>query len=818
MNYSDTKYRISLNKNYLVKFFKEMDLKKIYFSLLFLGIFLAKAISQNTKTTISGYVKDIRNGEGLIGVSVYIKELGTGNTTNSYGFYSITVPQGKYNLVFSYIGYNKINKEVEAGIEPISFNLEMIEESTSLSEVQVSAKKEDDNVKSIEMSVNKISMKTIQKMPALLGEVDLIRSIQLLPGVSTIGEGSSGFNVRGGGVDQNLVLLDEAPVYNSSHLFGFFSVFNPDAVKDVKLIKGGIPAQYGGRISSILDVKMKEGNSKKLEINGGIGLIFSRISIEAPLLKEKASFIFAARRSYADVLAKPFLNGDIKDSKFSFYDLTAKFNYKFSDKDVLFLSGYFGRDVFGAQFGFNWGNSTTSLRWNHVFNNRLFLNTTAYYSNYDYQLATNLKNNDKDSFEWNSNVISYSFKPDFTYYISPNNSLTFGAQGIYYTFKPGLAIAKSAGETRSFGQAEKYASEFSAYIGDEIKVSSAFSLQFGIRYSNFDYLGKGNGYTFAPYIYKANENAQRRQITAAKSYNQGESIQNYGNWEPRFSANLNLNSSTSLKVSYNRTAQYLHLMSNTAASTPLDIWTPSTNNIKPQLADQLAFGVFKNFGENINDYETSIEVYYKKLQNQIDYIDNSDLFLNEFFEGDLLFGKGRAYGAEFYVKKNTGKFNGWLSYTLSRTERQVIGVNANKWFPARFDRTHVANVVAMYDLNKRWSFSGNFAFYTGVPFTFPRGKFVYDNFILPDNENSSRNDSRVENYHRLDFSATLQAKKGPFKKGTANWVFSIYNTYNRRNAFSVYFRQNADDQTKTEAVKLSIFGSIVPAITYNFKF
>jgi CarboxypepD_reg-like domain/TonB-dependent Receptor Plug Domain len=795
-----------------------MNFKKALITIFFYTTSLANLQAQNSKTTISGYVKDIKNGEGLIGVSVYIKELATGNTTNTYGFYSLTVPQGQYTFVFSYVGYNKIIKELAVGNEPINLSLEMIEEGTALQEVIVSAKKEDDNVKSIEMSVNKISMKTIQKMPALLGEVDLVRSIQLLPGVSSIGEGSSGFNVRGGGVDQNLVLLDEAPVYNSSHLFGFFSVFNPDAVKDVKLIKGGIPAQYGGRISSILDVKMKEGNTKKLEVNGGVGVIFSRLSIEAPLFKEKASFILAARRSYIDVLAKPFLKGDIKDSKFNFYDLTAKLNYKISSKDVLFLSGYFGRDVFGAQFGFDWGNSTTSMRWNHVFNNRLFLNTTAFYSNYAYKLGTNLRNNGKDSFEWNSNIISYSFKPDFTYYISPNNSLTFGGQAIYYTFKPGLAKATSAGESRTFGQANKFGSEISAYLGNEIKLNKSISLQYGLRYSSFDYLGKGNAYTFAPYIFSEKENAQRRNVTNIKEFKQGESIQQYGNLEPRFSANLNLNSSTSFKLSYNRTAQYLHLMSNTAASTPLDIWTPSTNNIKPQIADQLAVGLFKNFGQETNDFETSVEFYYKKLQNQIDYIDNSDLFLNEFFEGDLLFGKGRAYGAEFFIKKNTGKFNGWVSYTLSRTERQVVGVNANKWFPSRFDRTHVTNIVAMYDLNKRWSFSTNFAFYTGVPYTFPRGKFVYDKFILPDNENSSRNDSRVTNYHRLDLSATLLAKKGLFKKGTANWVFSIYNAYNRRNAFSVYFRQNADDKSKTEAVKLSIFGSFVPAITYNFKF
>jgi hypothetical protein len=788
----------------------------LYLSILF---FTHNIFAQNNgKATISGYVKDAKNGEGLIGVSVYIKELGTGNTTNSYGFYSVTVPAGNYTLVYTYIGYNKQSIQINATTEAIKKDVELIEESTSLKEVVVSAKKEDDNVKSIEMSVAKISMRTIQKMPALLGEVDLVRSIQLLPGVSTIGEGSSGFNVRGGNVDQNLVILDEAPVYNSSHLFGFFSVFNPDAVKDVKLIKGGIPAQYGGRISSILDVKMKEGNSKKLEINGGIGAIFSRLSIEAPLAKDKASFVLAARRSYIDVLAKPFLKGDIKDSKFSFYDLTAKLNYKVGEKDQLFLSGYFGRDVFGAQFGFNWGNSTTSLRWNHVFSNKLFLNTTAYYSNYDYQLGTNLKNNTKDSFEWNSNIISYSIKPDFTYYIGSSNSINFGGQVIYYTFKPGLAIAKSAGEVRSFGQAEKYAAEYSAYVGNELKAGKNIQLQYGLRYSLYNYLGKGAAYTFAPINIKPYTNAQRRPITDVKYFTKNQKIYDYGNLEPRLSANININKSSSIKLSYNRIAQYLHLMSNTAASTPLDIWTPSSNNIKPQIADQLALGFFKNFGENQNDYETSVELYYKKLQNQIDYIDNSDLFLNEFFEGDLLFGKGRAYGAEFYLKKNTGKLNGWVSYTLARTERLVPGVNAGRWYPSRFDRPHVLNTVAMYELNKRWQLSANFAYYTGVPFSFPRGKFYYDNFILPDNENSTRNDSRVSNYHRLDLSATLQAKRPLFRKGTANWVFSLYNAYNRRNAFSVYFRQNADNPQQTEAVKLSIFGSAVPAVTYNFKF
>lgn len=786
------------------------------FCLIFL-VFGLSAIAQNNKSTVSGYIKDAKNGEGLIGVSIYIKELATGNTTNAYGFYSLTIPKGTYNMVVTYIGYQKIVKTINLQDESQTLTLEMTEEGKQLDEVVVKSKKEDDNVKSLEMSTTKISMKTIQKMPALLGEVDLVKSIQLLPGVSTVGEGASGFNVRGGSVDQNLVLLDEAPVFNSSHLFGFFSVFNPDAVKDVKLIKGGIPSQYGGRVSSILDVKMKEGNTKKLEVNGGIGAIFSRLSVEAPIIKDKMSFIVAARRSYIDVLAKPFLKGDLKDSKLSFYDLTAKINYKISAKDVVFISGYYGKDTFGSGFGVDWGNATTSLRWNHIFNNKMFLNTTAYISNYDYKLGTNLKENDKDAFTWKSNIKSTSIKPDFTYYITPNNSLTFGGQFIYYSFRPGDAVAKSAGETRTFGLKNKYATESGLYAGNELKVNNNFSVQYGIRYSIYQYLGKGTTYDFLPQLYTA-ENATRRQVINSKEYGDNEKISTYGYWEPRFSANFNINKTSSIKASYNRTAQYLHLMSNTAASSPLDVWTPSTNNIKPQVADQVALGFFKNFGENLNDWETSVEVYYKKLYNQIDYIDNSDLFLNSAFEGDLLFGDGRAYGAEFYIKKNTGKLNGWISYTLARTERLIPGVNQGRWFPSRFDKTNVLSVVAIYDLNKKWSFSSNFAYSTGVPYTLPRGKFNYDGLVLPDNQNSTRNDARVPAYHRLDLAATMQAKKKLFKKGTANWVFSTYNTYNRRNPFSVYFRKNEDDASKTEAVRLSIFGSIVPAVTYNFKF
>ncbi|MFN8357872.1 MAG: carboxypeptidase-like regulatory domain-containing protein [Spirosomataceae bacterium] len=764
------------------------------------------------KFTVSGYVKDSRNGEGLIGVSVYVRELGSGAATNAYGFYSLTLSKGTYTFVFSYVGYDKIVKTLEVS-QSQPLNIEMSEAQKVLEEVKVSAKREDENVKSIEMSVNKVEMKTIRQMPALLGEVDLIRSIQLLPGVSTVGEGASGFNVRGGDVSQNLILMDEAPVYNSSHLFGFFSVFNPDAVKDVKLIKGGIPAQYGGRISSILDVRMKEGNSKKTEINGGIGAIFSRITYERPLFGGKGSFIIAGRRSYADVLAKPFLSGDLKGAQFYFYDLTAKANYKFNNRNTLFLSGYFGRDVFGADFGFNWGNSTATARWNHVFNDKLFLNVTTYYSNYDYALQSDLKEkNDKDAFRWNSNIISTSIKPDFTWYLTPSNMITFGGQYINYQSKPGSATAISGGEKRDISLDSRYGDETAFYIGNDQKVSNSLSLQYGLRYSIYRSLGPGQVYDFQ----SIQVGERQVPILPGTTYKSGEVVTTYSNLEPRFSAKLETGANSSIKLSYNRTTQYLHLLSNTAASSPLDVWTLSSKIIKPEIADQVALGYFRNFDDNA--WEASVEGYYKQMQNQIDYVRNSDLLLNKYLEGDLLFGDGRAYGAEFYVKKNKGSLTGWVSYTLARTERKVQGINNNDWFPTRFDKTHNVTVVAMYELNKTWSFSANFAFSSGTPSTYPTNRFEWNGFALPQNYNDSRNAFRIPNYHRLDLAATKKNKKKLFKKGETEWVFSVYNAYNRRNPFSVFVRQNETDPLKTEAVRYSVFGSFIPSITYNFKF
>jgi hypothetical protein len=788
-----------------------MKNRKIYLLLLLLGVCFQ--VNAQNRQTVSGYVKDKANGEGLIGVSVYVREAATGVVTNPYGFYSITLPSGNYTLVFSYIGYQKVTKEVTLDADK-TLSIEMEDESNQLQEVTVSTQREDENVRSIEMSVNKVEMKTIRKMPALLGEVDLIRSIQLLPGVTTVGEGASGFNVRGGDVSQNLVLLDEAPVYNSSHLFGFFSVFNPDAVKDVKLIKGGIPAQYGGRISSILDVRMKEGNSKKREVNGGIGTIFSRLTYEQPFAKGKGSFIVAGRRSYIDVLAKPFLNSDLKDSKFYFYDLTAKVNYQLGDKDTFYASGYFGKDVFGGgDFGFGWGNATATARWNHIFSNKLFMNLTGYYSNYDYSLGQNANDpNAKDKFDWKSKIISTSIKPDFTFYITPNNQLTFGGQYIYYDTRPGRALAVSEGQSTDISLDPKYADESALYIGNEQKFSDRVSLQYGIRYSYFRSLGPGTEYQ-----YLTDEIGQRKEpVFPGTEYKRGQKIKSYGNWEPRASLNIGVTSNASIKASYNRTAQYLHLLSNTAAASPLDVWTLSSPIIQPEKADQVALGWFQNLKDNT--YEASVEVYYKKLHNQIDYVPASDLLLNQFVAGDLLFGKGRAYGAEFYLKKNKGKLTGWISYTLSKTERQVESINNNDWFPARFDKPHNFTSVAIYEMSKRLSLSANFTITSGTPATFPTNRWEFQGWPVGNNFENRRNNNRIPAYHRLDLAATLKSKKKLFKKGEGEWVLSCYNVYNRRNPFSIYTRVNEDNALKTEAVRYAVIGSFIPAITYNFKF
>lgn len=780
-------------------------MKKIVF--LFLLLPLLNLYSQS-EYTLSGYVKDNSSGETLIGATISLKDTKLGAITNAYGFYSLSVAEGNYKVSVSYIGFEKFEKEINLN-KDTKLNIELKVLDIQSDEVLVTAEKANNNVASIEMSTLQLSAQTLTRMPALLGETDVVRSIQLLPGVGSVGEGATGFNVRGGGIDQNLVLLDEAPVYNSSHLFGFFSVFNPDAVKDVKLIKGGIPAAYGGRLSSILDVRLKEGNQRKFNVDGGVGFIFSRLAIEGPIIEDKLSFLVAARRSYIDVLAKPFLADGLEDSQFYFYDLTAKANWKIDENNTVFTSGYFGRDVFGAGFGFDWGSETFTTRWNHLFSDKLFSNLTYYYSNYDYKLQ--FGDDDVDVFKWQANIVTQSVKYDLEYFISPKNNIDFGLEALHYHFVPGNAVGTSNGISVPISLDEQFAGQLAGYIGQEIDVTDALSMKYGLRGSYYTYLGPGTAYTYGDTTVGI-----AKPLISEEKFDDFANIADYFNFEPRFSVKYQMNEESSIKASYNRMVQYVHLVSNTAASSPLDVWIPTTNNVKPELADQVALGYFRNFDDN--EWETSVEVYYKDLQNQIEYINGADLLLNENLEGDFLSGDGRAYGAEFYVKKNKGDLTGWISYTLAKTEVQVNGINNGDWFPTRFDRTHNLSIVGFYDLSETWSLSANFLLSSGTPATFPTNRLEWQGYVIPHNANESRNNFRIPITHRLDLSLTYDPVDDADEWWTGKWVFSIYNLYNRRNPYSVYFRNNPDNNIQTEAVRFAVFGSIVPAISYNFNF
>lgn len=771
------------------------------------------------KLTINGYVKDDSDGEALIGATVYIKEISNGTITNEYGFYSITLPQGDYTVTVSYVGYASITNTIELSSNT-SLNIDLKAESEQLEEIVIQAEREQANVQNMEMSTNRIDINTILKVPTFLGEADVFRSILLLPGVSTVGEGASGFNVRGGNVGQNLVLLDEAPVYNSSHLFGFFSVFNPDAVKDTKLYKGAIPSRYGGRLASLLDVRMKEGNSKKFEANGGIGTIFSRLAIEAPIVKDKASFIVAARRSYVDIIARPFVPLLEEGGALNFYDLTLKTNYTVNRKNKLYLSGYFGRDVFmfDENQGFSWGNSTATARWNHLFNERLFSNMTFVYSNYDYELQ--FGDDNLNRFNWNSSISNFIFKPQFTYFINSDNELDFGGEAIYYTFEPANAVGISNGSAIDVSLDKKYNLETALYLGNKQKLNDLISVEYGLRYSHFQAFGPGTTYTYNDTIPGIRRTPVSETTTRAR-----ETIVTYDNLEPRFSFKIQPNNTYSIKGSYNRMSQYLHLISNTTASNPLDVWNPSSPNIKPEIGDQFTLGYFRDIGSQ-KQFEVSVEGYLRYTQNQIDYIDGADILINEFLEGDLLSGKGRAYGLETYFQKKKGRLTGWVSYTLGRTELQVEGINSGEWYPTRFNQTHNFKVAAFYDLSERWSVSSDFVFVSGTPTTFPTSRYVLQDILIPYNGNDSRNNVDLPSYHRLDISFRLDGKKvrrGKERKNTDYWVFSFYNVYGRKNPFSIYFSQ-ADERTppgvpiNSQATQLSIIGSIVPSVSYNFKF
>ena len=794
-------------------------MKNYFFFYLIYFLLISSNLLSQKKHTINGYVKDISNGESLIGATIFIKEINSGIVTNSYGFYSFTLQEGEYNIEYRSLGYKNIIKKIILN-KNLKLDVELVSENIELKNVIITGEGKDSNISELEMSTFKLDIAKINKIPAFLGEVDIIKAIQLLPGVSTVGEGASGFNVRGGSVGQNLVLLDEAPVYNSSHLLGFFSVFNPDAVKDIKLFKGGISSRYGGRLSSILDIRMKEGNIKKTSFSGGIGTVFSRLTLESPIVKDKASFILALRRSYIDLLARPFIPKIFNDgAALNFYDITAKTNVNINNNNRVYLSGYLGRDrfLFSKNNGFNWGNKTGTLRWNHLFHEKLFSNFTVIYSNYDYQLLFGSDNNNK--FEWDSKIETLNLKTELTYFINTNNELSIGGEALLYRFEPANAFGVSDGDVNDITLPKKFAFETAIYMENKQKIKK-LTINYGLRLSLFHYIGPGTVYEFS----STPITGINRKIPLSSFYvDKWKTISSYNNLEPRTSFNYKINSSNSIKWSYSRMSQYIHLISNTTASSSLDVWTPSTNNIKPEKGNIFVLGYFKNFLNN--NIESSIEIYYKNLQNQVDYIDGADILINKYLEGDLLYGKGRSYGIEFFVKKKNGKLNGWISYTLGRSEVKINGINNFEWYPRRYDQTHNFKVTSSLEINKRISLSGNFIFLTGPPITFPTSKYVIQDFVIPHNGNNSRNDIRIPNYHRLDISLIIKGKKvnkkGEIKKNKNSLVFGIYNLYSRRNPFSVYFSQGDSVVTNIkvpgQAIMVSIIGSIIPAISYNFK-
>ncbi|WP_417592283.1 TonB-dependent receptor [Owenweeksia hongkongensis] len=771
--------------------------KKLCLMLLCLATMTQYAYAQNY--TLKGRVKDAANGEDLIGAAVVVEGVsGKGATTNTYGFYSLTLAKGTYQISIQYIGYQSVIKEVVLD-KDVSLDIELREETESLEEVVVSAETANANVTKTEMSVAKISPKDVETVPVLFGEKDIIKMVQLLPGVKTSGEGGSGFSVRGGGLDQNLILLDEAPVYNASHLLGFFSVFNSDAIKDVTLYKGGMPAEYGGRASSVMDVIMKDGNAKRFGASGGIGLISSKLTLEAPIVKDKGSFIVSGRRTYADLFLKLSSNEDLKNTTLYFYDLNLKANYQITDRDRIYVSGYFGRDNFGFddEFGFSWGNATGTLRWNHIFNDRLFGNTSLIYSDYDYAFDIGA---DEEKFTLESGIKDWNLKQDFSYFLNSKNTIKFGANVIRHNFVPGKISTGSESSFAAEDIDEQYAVEGALYVQNEQKVGLRWSFTYGLRYSVFDYMGAGEAY----------EIDDDGIVTSTQAYGDWESIQFYHGLEPRASAKYLLNETSSIKVAYNRNYQYMHLLSNSTSGSPTDRWVPSSNNVKPQIADQVAAGYFRNFKDNM--FEFSAEVYYKEMQNLIDYRTGADLVFNSSVETELVYGSGKAYGLELLLKKTQGKFTGWLSYTLSRSLREFDDIDDGKIFPSRQDRIHDLSVTAIYAFHPKWTASANFVFYTGDAVTFPSGKYESAGRQVP--YYTERNGYRFPNYHRMDLGLTWTVKKT--EKFESSWNFSVYNAYGRENPYIINFEEN-EDTGQTEAVQFALFKAI-PSISYNFRF
>ena len=759
------------------------------------------ALPANT-ITISGYITDNKDGESLPGATIYIKNLGIGSSSNNYGYYSISLPADNYEIVYSFLGYTDKVYNINLSIDT-TINVEMVSVSEQLNEVVITEQSVNSNIISSQMSVNKISSKTIQAIPALMGEIDLIKALQLLPGVKFVAEGSSGLSVRGGSPDQNLILLDEATVYNSGHLMGFFSVFNNDAVKSVELYKGDLPSKYGGRLASLIDVRMKDGNSKEFHGNGGIGLISSRLMLEGPIAKNRASFMVAGRRSYADIFLKLSSDENLRNNTLYFYDFNGKVNYNINEKNRVFLSGYMGKDVFkNGMFGMNWGNTTGTIRWNHIFHDKLFSNTAFVASKFNYDLG--IPEGNSRAFNWGSSLTDYNLKSDYTWYYNSDNTITFGITMMHHTFFPGTieGIGEESFITK-YSLPNNYALESAIYLGNEQKLGSVLVLKYGIRVSMFNNIGPAT-------VFNYNDSGV---VVDSSLYNSGDFFNTYSGFEPRLGMVFILNETSSIKASYSKNIQYIQQAQNSTAGSPLHVWFPASPNILPQIGHQVALGYFRNFSNGM--FETSAEAYYKKTNNAIDFKDHADLLLNKFMEGEMLRGIGWSYGAELLVKKTSGKLTGWASYTFSKSKREIVGINNDEPYDSPYDRPNDISLVANYVLNKYFSFGATWVYSTGQPVTFPVGRFVYNNTVIP--VYSDRNSYRMPDYHRLDVSVTFKPNNKRGRRWHNEFNISIYNAYNRHNAYMINFKSEPDTPDVTYAELTYLFG-IIPSFTYNFKF
>jgi hypothetical protein len=750
------------------------------------------------KFTLSGTIKSKEKGETIIGAT--IRAANTGTVSNEYGFFSLTLPKGTYTIEITAVGMQRQTIEIVLDKNIVS-NIMLDNESKDMEEVKVTASITGRSLNNPQMGVERLTIREIKNIPVLFGEKDILKTIQLLPGIKSAGDGNSGFYVRGGAADQNLILLDEAPVYNASHLLGFFSTFNSDAIKDITIYKGGMPAQYGGRLSSVLDIKMNDGNNQDYNVSGGIGLISAKLNVEGPIQKDRSSFLVTGRRTYADMFLKLSGDSSVSNNTLYFYDFNAKLNYILGSKDRLYLSGYFGKDKLGVAdlFGLTWGNTTGTLRWNHIFSSKLFSNTSLIFSNYDYNIDVRFGAFDFDIF---SQIRDWNLKQEFQWYPNSRNSARFGFNTIRHTIRPGEITSSEGSGINSSTLQKRHSWENAAYATNTWKVSDKFNLTYGLRASAFSILGEGDFYNID----------KDGNVIDTLRYNKGDVVKTYFNLEPRLALSYQLSNTSSVKASYVRNTQSLHLVSNSTSSNPTDKWVASTNIIKPGIADQVALGYYKNLWDN--QYELTVEAYYKTMKNQVDYRDGADIYTNSnAIESQLLFGKGRAYGIEWQLKKKAGRFSGWLSYTLSKTERKINGINNNQWYNARQDRTHDIALVGTYKLNRKWTLSANWIYYTGDAVTFPAGKYTIDNQIVF--YYTERNKHRMPDYHRLDLGATCLLKQK--KRFSSELTFSLYNAYGRQNAFVIQFREGKDDPTKTEAVKIALF-SLIPSISYNFKF